>query len=306
VRGWILLGIAAAALSAWSVSTASARTLHYLVTVTVSGPGRVTGSGDGGSIDCPNVSCTALIKQGTTIVLAERPDGGATFGGWGGDCSGAGDECSLTMTGAGGDGKKNVTAGFDEAPPPPPPPPPTFPLTVKKIGTGTGFVGGAGGIDCGPDCVASFPAGWKVTLLAVADDGSVFKGWGGAGCTGTQPCDVTIGGSTEITAHFDHVDRDAPHLRTIPSSARPGRTALLRYRVFDDSGESAETFTIMRGKAPVGRVVVPIKPVVYGRTYTAPWRVPAKTAKGKLLFCAVAADRTGNPSKRSCSTLRIT
>ena len=300
-----MLGIAAAALSAWAVSSASARTLHYLVTVTVSGPGRVTGSGDGGSIDCPNVSCTALIKQGTTIVLAARPDGGATFGGWGGDCSGAAEECSLTLTGAGGDGTKNVTAGFDAAPPPPPPPPPTFLLTVKKTGTGAGYVGGAGGIDCGPDCVASFPEGWKVTLLGVANEGSIFKGWSGAGCTGTEPCDVTIGGSTEVTAVFDHVDRDAPHLRTIASSAKPGKTALLRYRVFDDSGESAEAFTISKGKAVVGRVTVALKPVHYGRTYTASWRVPAQTAKGKLVFCAVAADKAGNASKRSCSGLRI-
>ena len=303
-----MLGLAVSVLAGWAASSASARTLHYLLTVTVTGPGRVTGTGDGGSIDCPNVSCTALIKQNTTIVLAERPDGGATFGGWGGDCSGSSEECSVTMSGDGGDGKKNVTAGFNSAPPPPPPPPPppTFPLTVKKTGTGSGYVGGAGGIDCGPDCTAPFPAGWKVSLLAVANDGSMFKGWNGGGCTGTEGCDVTIAGATEITAVFEHVDRDPPKIRTIGGSAKRGKAAELRYRVFDDSGRSAETLTITKGKTVIGRVAVRLKPVDYKHTYTVTWRVPVKTAKGKLVYCGVATDAAGNASKRSCSTLRIT
>src|SRR5262249_55144070 len=54
VRGWIVLGLAVSVLAGWAASSASARTLHYLLTVTVTGPGRVTGTGDGGSIDCPN------------------------------------------------------------------------------------------------------------------------------------------------------------------------------------------------------------------------------------------------------------
>jgi len=66
-------------------ASASARALHYQVTVTVTGPGHVTGTGDGGSIDRPG-TCSALIKQNTTLTLTATPDSGATFGGWGGDC----------------------------------------------------------------------------------------------------------------------------------------------------------------------------------------------------------------------------
>src|SRR5581483_4494731 len=91
------LALAAAGLAA----AASARTLHYALTVVVTGPGHVTGSGDGGSIDCPD-QCSALIRQTTSITLTAAPEGTAVFAGWGGD------------------GSKSVTAGFgrlDHSPP---------------------------------------------------------------------------------------------------------------------------------------------------------------------------------------------
>ncbi|HZR93255.1 MAG TPA: hypothetical protein VFA44_12715 [Gaiellaceae bacterium] len=111
------LALAAAGLAA----AASARTLHYALTVVVTGPGHVTGSGDGGSIDCPD-QCSALIRQTTSITLTAAPEGTAVFAGWGGDCAGAGTSptCTVAMTGQGGDGSKSVTAGFgrlDHSPP---------------------------------------------------------------------------------------------------------------------------------------------------------------------------------------------
>src|SRR5207244_3778013 len=101
------------------VSSASARTFHYQITVVVTGPGHVTGSGDGGSIDCPD-QCSALIRQNTSITLTATPVGGATFGGWGGDCtsSGASSTCRLTLTGQGSNGSESVSAGFNVPPPP--------------------------------------------------------------------------------------------------------------------------------------------------------------------------------------------
>ena len=50
MRACLLLACLAATVLA---ASASARTLHYQVTVVVNGPGHVTGTGDGGSIDCP-------------------------------------------------------------------------------------------------------------------------------------------------------------------------------------------------------------------------------------------------------------
>jgi len=297
LRRWIALGIVALALGGWAAASASARTLHYYVTVSVSGPGHVTGSGDGGSIDCPD-NCEALIKQQTYITLTATPDGDAQFTGWGGDCadSGTNDTCEFIVS-----GPKTVTAGFGT----PPPPVSTFTLTVAKAGTGTGYVGGAGGIDCGPTCAAALQQGATIKILAIADDGSEFAGWSGGGCSGTEPCTVTIDSDTTVTATFDRVDRAPPLIRTLRGSAKPGTTASLRYRVWDDSGKSREVLTIVEGKVPIGRVVVPLGPVDYRRVYTAHWRVPAGLKPGERLFCAVATDPTGNVGKRSCSAFTV-
>jgi List-Bact-rpt repeat protein len=300
VRGLILLGIAASALTGWAATTASARTFHYQITVTASGPGRVTGTGDGGSFDCRDATCSALIRQETVLTLTAAPDDGAQFTGWGGACADYGTDTSCTLQIS---GPKDVTAGFGT---PPPPAPPRFDLTVRKAGTGTGYVGGGGGIDCGPTCVASFAESSRVTLLAVADDGSEFAGWNGGGCTGTGQCALTVTAATEVTATFERVDRSPPHIRTIGGSAARGTIAKLRFRVFDDSGRSSEVLTILRGKVPIGRVTVPAAEALYRKIYTAHWRVPRTERAGEHLWCAVATDQVGNRSKRSCSTLRIT
>jgi hypothetical protein len=298
MKAWVVAAAAATILAGWAASTASARILHYQVTVTVSGPGRVTGTGDGGTIDCPG-TCSAMIRQETFITLTETPDGGAQFTSWGGSCTEAGtaSTCTLVLS-----GPKEVSAGFGT----PPPPITRFNLSVKKAGTGTGFVGGAGGIDCGPTCTAPFQEGTKVSLLAVADDGAEFKGWTGGGCSGTGQCVVTVTANTDVTATFERVDSDPPHLRTIGGTAKRGSTAKLRFRVFDNSGESREVLTIMNGKSTIGRVTVPLAQVLYRHIYTASWHVPRGTSKGKHLYCGVATDKAGNRSKRSCSTLRVT
>ena len=79
----------------------------------------------------------------------------------------------------------------------------TRPLTVLKTGTGTGTVTSApAGIDCGPTCGADFPKSSLVTLTAVADPGSRFVGWSGAGCSGIGTCTVAMTGARTVTAQF--------------------------------------------------------------------------------------------------------
>lgn len=79
-RALFLVASVAATLLA---SSASARTLHYQVTVTVTGSGHVTApapDSTSGSIDCPG-QCSALMKQNTTVTFTATPDGGAPFNG---------------------------------------------------------------------------------------------------------------------------------------------------------------------------------------------------------------------------------
>jgi hypothetical protein len=50
-----------------------------------------------------------------------------------------------------------------------------------------------------------FSPGTIVTLSAVAQQGSVFDGWSGGGCSGTGACVVTMGATTAVTAAFTQV-----------------------------------------------------------------------------------------------------
>jgi hypothetical protein len=74
-------------------------------------------------------------------------------------------------------------------------------LTVRRAGTGTGAVVGAG-LDCGPVCSASFEPDATVTLVASTAASSSFAGWSGA-CAGTAPtCVVSMTADQAVTATF--------------------------------------------------------------------------------------------------------
>jgi hypothetical protein len=62
----------------------------FSVTVTVSGPGKISGNG----LDCPGSMCTVQVASGTTLALNAVPNAGARFMGWSG-CSGS---CNVTVT----------------------------------------------------------------------------------------------------------------------------------------------------------------------------------------------------------------
>jgi hypothetical protein len=79
-----------------------------------------------------------------------------------------------------------------------------YALTVEKDGTGTGTVtSDPPGIACGATCTNEYDYGTVVTLTASADTGSFFRGWSGAGCSGTGDCVVTISAAETVTATFN-------------------------------------------------------------------------------------------------------
>jgi|GEM_PF-3903379 len=85
-------------------------------------------------------------------------------------------------------------------------------LSVSKFGSGFGTVlSSSPGIDCGADCVEPYPRGTLVMLIANPEEGSVFSGWNGAGCTGTGDCIFNIETDLAVTALFNRI--------TPPSSA---------------------------------------------------------------------------------------
>lgn len=77
---------------------------------------------------------------------------------------------------------------------------PYFTVTVSLTGSGTGMVAGDA-INCGIDCTENYIVGSVITLMAVADPGSTFTGWGGP-CSGTGDCVVTVEAAAEVIATF--------------------------------------------------------------------------------------------------------
>ncbi len=89
-----------------AVPRGGAATTHTL-TVSVNGPGSVSGPG----ISCPT-DCTETVAAGTVIGLTPTAAAGASFTGWSGACAGTG-ACNVTL-----DAAKSVTASFATDPVP--------------------------------------------------------------------------------------------------------------------------------------------------------------------------------------------
>jgi hypothetical protein len=146
------------------------------------------------------LACSADYIINTIVTLAAAPDANNTFIGWGGDCSGTGLLCEVTMGAA-----KNVTATFT----------PIRKLSVQKAGAGKGTItssppsGISPDINCGTACTtlvsADYIIGTLVTLTATpANAQNTFTGWSGVGvaCPGTGTCEVAMDAAKDVTANF--------------------------------------------------------------------------------------------------------
>jgi hypothetical protein len=81
------------------------------LSVSVFGAGTGVVTSNPGAIACSagnTGTCMSDFPFGIPVTLAATPTGSASFGGWGGDCAGQGNPCSLTMNAA-----KAVTATFN-------------------------------------------------------------------------------------------------------------------------------------------------------------------------------------------------
>jgi hypothetical protein len=178
--------------------------------VAVDGPGTITGTG----IDCRDGTgdCVELYAGGTQVTLTESPDSGATFTGWGGDCSAAtGTTCTLTVSSA-----KAVTATFTSGGGGGSP---TLTVSVSGAGKVTG-----NGIDCGngaTDCSESYTAGTSVTLTETPGTGATFSGWGGA-CSGAgRVCSLVMDSPKAVSASFSTPGSRSSNTFAVRSLGRP-------------------------------------------------------------------------------------
>lgn len=82
-------------------------------------------------------------------------------------------------------------------------------LTVERPGSGAGTINMVpGDYTCAYDssnCAKSFEEGTSVTLTAHAEEDSVFTGWDGSGCSGTESCVLSMNNAVTIVANFSSV-----------------------------------------------------------------------------------------------------
>jgi hypothetical protein len=145
------------------------------------GTGQGTVSGNG--IDC-GLTCSAVLDQGTSVLLTATPAAGSRFNDWSSPCTGAAN-CAFILN-----ANTTISATFTQQ----------WTLSVSTAGAGTGTVTG-NGIDCGATCSALLDVDTVVTLVATPAGGSVFTGWSGA-CSGTGICNATMTADQSVTATF--------------------------------------------------------------------------------------------------------
>jgi len=166
-------------------------TSSTVLTVSKAGTGTGTVTSSPSGINC-GTTCNASFTQNGDVTLTATADNKSVFTGWtGSGCSGT-DTCLLTLT-----SDMAVTATFDTNATS------SAVLTISKTGTGTGTVTSSpSGINCGPTCDASLTQNTEVILTAVADANLVFVSWTGGGCSGKDPCSLTLTSDTTVTATF--------------------------------------------------------------------------------------------------------
>lgn len=166
----------------------SGKPVARTVTVRLGHDGGGTVTSATGGIAC-GPTCTASVTDGTVMVLTAMPGDGSSFAGWSGPCTDTSATCTFTV-------KADVTVGaaFDRR---------RHTIAVVTAGNGAGTVSSTpGGLSCPGACSMTVVDGTQVTLAAVAQSGSVFLGWTGAGCTGTGSCVVTASADVNVTASF--------------------------------------------------------------------------------------------------------
>lgn len=159
----------------------------------------VIGNHEAGDVVTPAPSpkwCGApCYAVGTTVTIDAVPH--ANFVAWEGACAGQGDPCVLTIA-----GPTSVVANFtskyysDASPLSG-----TWTVSLTKAGSGAGKVVG-GGIDCGGTCMTSYPDGSTITLVATAEPGSRFSGWGGACHGSSSVCMLGVLEQRTVVANF--------------------------------------------------------------------------------------------------------
>jgi Divergent InlB B-repeat domain/Abnormal spindle-like microcephaly-assoc'd, ASPM-SPD-2-Hydin len=209
----------------------------YITNTGADGIGSVASNPPGTDCGTANGATCLSFSSGTSVTLTAAPDPSSHFLDWSGACTGS-SACTLDM-----DSDKQVTVDFKFNPI----------LSVQFGGNGTGKINGTpGGIDCpATACAAQVAPGTTITLNATADPNSTFKGWSGAGCSGTGTCTVTLNSDQTVTATFTAPDFELSASAVAPSTVQAGKGAMSTVTLTSVNGfSSVVTFTCSVDPSP--------------------------------------------------------
>ena len=96
-------------------------------------------------------------------------------------------------------------------------------------------------------------------------------------------------------------DITAPFVTAYPASATRGKTAKLHLDLYDDSGRTNAVVRVYERGSLLATLASPMAFAVGTRRVAVRWPVPEKLRSRQLRFCVVAADPSGNRSKRACA-----
>jgi hypothetical protein len=103
-----------------------------------------------------------------------------------------------------------------------------------------------------------------------------------------------------------HKDATPPAVAALASSGTKGKTATLRFTVYDAGGKTREVVRVYGPSyllfATISKGFAKSKPK---QNTSVVWKVPADLQTTKLQFCVLAQDPAGNQSKTSCAPLKI-
>ncbi len=161
--------------------------------VSNAGPYTLSLSGTNGSVKVNGTSqalpYSTTFSSGTSVSLEAVPDSGYTFGGWGGDLSGASTSTSITM-----DADKNVTLAFATQSKP-------YVLTLNGSHGSVNVNGASHTLPYSE----TFASGASVSLQALPDTHYQFDGWGGDLSGTSASTSVTMSASKTVSVNFSPI-----------------------------------------------------------------------------------------------------
>lgn len=128
----------------------------------------------------------------------------------------------------------------------------------------------------------------------------------GLSVSGTSPDELVRGATAALqrlaaAGALRSRDVTAPRVTAHPAYATRGKTASLRFDLYDDSGRSKALVLVYDNRSRLATLTSPTGFQIGTRTVRVRWPVPTKLHSRRLRYCVSASDPAGNTSKPACA-----